>query len=192
MTPYRSRGGDYDAIIEPANSGREGAPITYTNHKDDVVNLNGQPNVDKIVVIQDKSYIIVNGLNISYGHDFFVPSSDKRGQMRFPWIKIEGSRARRNVIRNCRLVRKGDPVKLYKNKYREWGIMLSGCRRCVIERCHIEGVNQGIQLSKIAQYNIIRNNTITGTAQSCVVFTTSKFKFQGNLVINNILEKQCD
>ena len=187
----RIMAGEYNERIEPVNSGQEGKRIIYTNFEDDEVTLLGQPGEENIVILANKGYITVKDLNISYQHQ--DAPRDSRGRVRFPWIIISGENAVHNVIKRCKLVIAGPTdrqaiLQRYADKYQEWGIILSGCRHCVVKDCHIEGVNQGIQLKNRAKYNLIKNNTIRNTALSCIVFATSKSEIQANLVINNLLE----
>ncbi len=183
------RAGTYNEVIEPFRSGEPGKPITYTNYADEEVVIRGQPGEEHIVVIGwsingpwgPDSYIIVDGLTLSYGHNI----SNKR----FEWVFIYGAGSQYNVIRNCTIVREGDPLQLYQDGYREWGVVLDAAKHNLIENNTITGVNMGVHIKKAAQYNIIRGNTISATVQSAIVIASSKGVMQGNLIEGNILER---
>lgn len=176
------RAGAYDEVIQPIHSGAPGSEITYTRYKDEKVVVRGQPDVAKLVALPDQSYIIVDGFTLSYGHP--PPGGDKR----WPWVHI-GEAAHHNVIRNCTIFRAGDPLELFQQGYLEFGIVLSGTTHNVIEGNTIAGVNQGIHLKNTPHFNLILDNTITGTGQSSIVIGSSKGAMQGNLIEGNILEQ---
>ena len=176
------RGGAYDEYIQPANSGTPGNKITYTRFEDEEVVIRGQPGTARLVALHNQSYIVVDGLTLSYGHP--PPEGDKR----WPWVYI-GEDAHHNVIRNCTIFRAGDPLSLFQRGYLEFGIVLNGTSHNVLEGNTIAGVNQGIHLKNAPTFNSILNNTITGTGQSSIVVGSSKGAMQGNLIEGNILER---
>ncbi len=183
------REGVYDEAIEPYNSGKPGKPITYTNYTDEEVIIRGQPGEKYLVAIgwsingpwDPDSYIIVDGLTLSYGHEL--------DEMRFEWVLIFGADSQHNVIRNCTIVRDGDPLQLYEEGYREWGVVLDGSKHNIIENNTIRGVNMGVHIKRAAQFNIIRDNIISSTGSSAIVIGSSKGVMQGNLIEGNIIER---
>jgi parallel beta-helix repeat protein len=176
------RAGVYDEFIQPDHSGMPDSPISYARYQDEDVVIRGQPDVARLVSLHNQSYIIIDGLDLSYGH------APPKGDKRWAWVHI-GEDAHHNVIRNCRLSRLGEPLALYQEGYQEFGIVLSGASHNLIEGNSIAGVNQGIHLKNTPQFNRILNNTITGTGQSSIVIGSSKGVMQGTLIEGNILER---
>ena len=82
--------GQYDGVIEPSHSGREGAPITYRSEPSRAaVILGGQSSDDSrtCVRLRDREYIVVEGLRL-------LP---RRGG----WMKLD--RASHCAIRDCQM-----------------------------------------------------------------------------------------
>jgi parallel beta-helix repeat protein len=175
------RSGTYDEIIEPARSGLEGQQITYARYQNEKVLVRGESDVAKIVGLHDRSYIVVDGLTLSYGHP------PPRGDKRWPWVHIAGS-AHHNAIRNCTIIREGDPIARWLAGHREFGIVINDVDHNTIEHNYITGVNHGILLKDGPQYNVIQYNTISSVGQSPIVVGSGKGKLQGNLIQYNLLE----
>jgi parallel beta-helix repeat protein len=144
--------------------------------------LRGAPGIANLVDLRDRSYVVIDGLTISYGHP------PPGGNQRWPWVIMAGN-AHHNEIRNCTILREGDPLALYEDGFREWGVMLKGAQHNIVEDNYITGVNQGVQITDLAQYNLVQNNTISGVSQSAIVVGSSQGVIQGNLIQDNLLEK---
>jgi parallel beta-helix repeat protein len=175
------RAGVYNEVIYPKQSGLPGQKITYTRLPGERVVIQGKPGLGQLVVLF-RSHIVVDGLELSYGHGLV------KANLRWSWVLLGGQNANYNEIRNCRLVRQGDPLTLYRQGYWDRGFDIGGGRYNVIENNYIRGLNQGIHVRNGAQYNRIRNNTISETSQSSIVLETSLGVVQGNLIEHNILE----
>ncbi len=183
------REGEYDEIIEPYRSGEPGRPITYTNHQDEQVVIRGKPGQAHLVAIGfsidgpsgSDSYIVVDGLTFSYGHDI--------GDKRFGWLVIRGSRSRHNEIKNCTIFRAGDPLENDKAGWDEFGIILNATRNTLVENNELSGMKIGIKITNAARYNRIRNNHIHDTYQSSISIGSSGSVIQGNLIEGNVLER---
>jgi hypothetical protein len=175
------RAGTYDEIIEPDRSGTPGNPITYTRYQDEEVVIAGESGTAKLVALHDKSYIVVDGLTLSYGH------APPGGEKRWAWVFM-GEHAEHNEIRACRIIRVGDPLELYESDYREFGILISGGMYNIIADNTITGVNMGVKLGDAARYNRVLYNNISGVGQSCIVVGSSQGVMQGTLIEGNTLE----
>jgi hypothetical protein len=178
------RGGIYEDLIEPVHSGAAGSPLIYQAYPGESVTLAGRAGIARLVTLR-RSHTVVDGFTISYAHE--PPGGNKR----WAWVALTGTGgtpAQYNIIRNCTIVRTGDPVTFYQLEYREWGISLSSARHNLIENNYIRGVNQGIQLKQAAQFNRIVGNQIVETAQSAIVVGSSLGVIQGTLIENNWLE----
>lgn len=57
----------------------------------------------------------------------------------------------------------------------------------IVENNYVKGHSVGIILGRIAQYNIVRNNTVLDPKWSAIVIGSSYGQMQGNLIENNIL-----
>ncbi len=175
------RAGSYDEYIEPEHSGTAGSKITYASYQNETVTLRGQAGTDKLVALPSQSYVVVDGFTLKYGH------APPGGDMRWPWVHL-GEAGHHNEIRNCNIIREGDPLQLFLQGYLEFGIVLSGTTYNLIEGNTIRGVNQGIHIKNAPHYNVIRNNTISSTGQSSIAVGTSKGVMQGNLIEGNLME----
>jgi len=182
------RAGVYDEIIEPYQSGETGKPITYTNYADEQVIVRGEEGRPHIVLIGGSangppgpdSYIIVDGLTLSYGHDI--------REKRFGWVIIKGPGSEHNEIRNTTILRPGDPIENRQTGWDEFGIVLDGAKNNRIENNDIAGMKIGLKITNAAQHNRIRNNTIHDTYQSAISVGSGDGVMQGNLIEWNILE----
>jgi len=183
------RGGTYDEVIEPYNSGTAANYITYTNYENEEVIIRGEPGEKQIIVLGysfngptgGNSYIHINGIILHHGPD----PTDKR----FPWILINGSGSVHNIIRNCRIVRDGDPLQGYGNGYRDFGIIVDGAKYTVLENNYIRGVQFGIHVKERSQFTRIQSNYITETGQSAIDIGSSYGIMQGTLIEGNVLER---
>jgi parallel beta-helix repeat protein len=175
------RAGIYYDVIDPANSGRAGRRIIYRSYPGEQVTIAGTADRKPLVRIT-KSYITVDGFHITYPHNL------SSGGRRWEWVVIIGEQAEYNEILNCHIRRDGDPLALYRDDYREWGIVVSSARHTLIEGNTIRGLNQGIQIKEVARYTQVRNNTITESGQSSIVIGSSRGSIQGTLIEGNLLE----
>ena len=173
--------GSYDEVIEPKNSGKPGRKITYTAQPGDEVTIRGRPGRTTIVALR-RSYIVVEGFVLTYGHGL-VERKAHAG-----WIFLNGEGANHIEIRNCRIVREGDPEEYYRQGNFDIAIKLSAATNNLIENNYIRGLNQGINLNEGSRFNRILNNRITETSQSSIVIGSSKGIIQGNLIEGNVLE----
>ena len=179
------RAGVYNDVIAPKRSGEPGQRITYTRYGNEQVVVQGTPAASAIVTI-NRSYIVVDGLEIRYGHNNNGP---RWRRQRWAWVSINGENATHNEIRNLRMVRDGDPTTLYRDGYFDRAIAISRAKHNLITGNYIRGLNQGIHINQAAQYNRILNNHITETSQSAIVVGSSSGVMQGNLIEGNVLER---
>jgi hypothetical protein len=176
------RGGAYNETIAPSYSGASGRPITYQNYNREQVTVRGYSNEAKLVQIY-RSYIIVDGFTLQYGHP--PPGGNKR----WGWVQL-GSDAQHNIIRNCRLIKEGNPEQFYREGYNERGFgVFGGANYNRIENNYIRGLSVGILIGTGSQYNQIRGNYVTETGKSAIVVETSRGAIQGNLIEGNTLER---
>jgi hypothetical protein len=197
------RAGEYQEIISPVNSGTATLPITYTAYPGEIVTIVGEPIANKKSVCcvalgfvpelgynsygdmtsigyesTPKSYIIIDGLNISYKwdtdeslkHNFGIRNGEAVivNEGRASLIRIENHDSVGNVIRNCKIWQSGNARTNYISDFRLSGILFAG-NGVTIENNEIFGMWLGVWLSGHAPRNaVIRKNKIYEIGSNCV------------------------
>ena len=186
------RGGTYDEVIEPYNSGTAGNKITYTNYQDENAIVRGVP--DGVIVVSigwkvngnwdPKSYVVIDGLTIR--GEYFTGYVDGFGYPRN--VFVYGDQSGHNEIRNLTII-KEDPVGTVQKYGRmEYGIGVSKASNNIVENNYIEGMSRiGIIGGGSGRNNIFRNNTILNSYQSNIDIGSSHGEIQGTLIEGNIL-----
>jgi hypothetical protein len=192
--------GTYIGVIQPANSGTNGSPITYTSDGTGEAIVQGIANQQGSVFIgcetngsdvecwsNPRSYITIDGLTITH------PYRKTGSANRFGYINIGNANSQYNTIRNCRIIQDGDYTQVYLDGIQQVGILQSDAKHTLIENNYIRGMWIGILVSpQVAPpiYTVIRGNTITELGSSAVDIQAPNYgsdALQRNLVENNVL-----
>lgn len=183
------RGGDYDEVIEPRNSGAPGSPITYRSYPGETVTIRGEAEKQALVSIgwgvngnwNPKSYIIIDDFTLTYDH-FPVPRWTS-------WVRIAGSQSHHNQIINNTFIRPGNVQANFESGIRDLGINLhQGTHHNLIARNSIKGLSGiGIRVEGSATHNIVTNNKIVETAKSAIDINGGDYEISGMLIENNML-----
>jgi hypothetical protein len=156
------RGGTYNEIIEPFNSGTPDNKITYTNYQDEEVILRGEPDAAPVITVgwsvhgsgwDEKGHILIDGFTIRH-----VIPSDQMPENSTAGVRIWGENTHHIEVRNCKIY--GDP-----QVPRQHGISIGKSSHNIVENNTINGVT-GVGIivggggNETDEYNIIRNNVV--------------------------------
>lgn len=172
------RGGTYNERIVPSRSGTSGSKITYKNYQNETPVVRGEAGVKTIVTISSKNYIVIDGLTIKH-------QNTAGWKERYFLVMVQGG-SNNNEIKNCRIIRDGDPAQLTASNMKERGIQVSSGSNNLIENNNIRGVNMAVVVGSGSSYTTIKGNTFTEIGQSPIDFSGKNLGH--NLVENNILE----
>ena len=177
------RAGTYNEQIKPVVTGTSGNPITYQQYLSEAPTIAGTTTDTDIVTDQgaDKSYIVIDGLNISYGHAIHSGGA-------LDWVFITRSGSTNWTIKNCTLDRTGTSLSNFNDGWNEDAMEFSRGNNHTIDNCTIRGMSFGIHITNGAKQITIKNCTITETYKSHIVIgdNTTDIGFQGILVEDNI------
>jgi parallel beta-helix repeat protein len=220
------RGGQYNipysdvsnwvGLIHPANSGRQGSPITFIAYENEnpVLNVSGDYGSDDFVILfatgEHNSYIIFDGFTIQ-GNDgrkasgvagFGTESSPTRG-LEFRNLTINGGTNLIQSTNNREGIRleNTDGARIYNNKiynYRQtndWyntaAIKMYRNTNTIIEHNEIFDNSAGIYLKSRNDYSIIRHNYVHDTAHHGIyigMFVSADYRnSHGNKIHNNLI-----
>lgn len=216
--------GTYKEVIQPLTSGTPTAPITYKGAPGEnmplisgggfdhpccvaigwVPDIGWDPKVSSKTYLTKTSvgyesnmpisYIVIDGLSISYAESNSPNSADIWGQDynqpegRFGYVTIGNHDSKGIVIKNCKIWQPGDVLENYTDFLRQSGIKYFGSG-LLVENTEIFGVNWGIWLPGNAPRNVtIRNNNIHDLGQSAIdIGSPGSQILQATLIENNIL-----
>jgi parallel beta-helix repeat protein len=192
------RGGTYNEIIEPFNSGTPENKITYTNYQDEEVILRGEPDAAPVISIGwsihgsgwgEKGYIVIDGFTIRH-----VIPSDQMSENSTVGVRIWGENTHHIEVRNCKIY--GDP-----QVPRQYGISIGKSSHNIIENNTIDGVTRvGIIVggggNETDEYNIIRDNVVLNSWNSHIDVgggcseegNRHKLLIENNILGNSIIE----
>jgi len=192
------RGGTYNEIIEPWNSGTEGEPITYMNYNGENVKIRGSEDKDwTLIAIGRKvrcdglprQYITIDGF--TFDHEF----TNKPGY-RCQVGVISDTGTHDIIIRNCEMYGHGPANENDDPTIRDGGMRIQkGPDHIIIENCYADGwlrsivnIGQSSENSDVPKHIIIRNNEFHHSWGALINLGSSTlYENKSILVENNIL-----
>lgn len=186
--------GQYDEILEPHNSGTEGATIVYTILGDGEVLLTGEPGKANVVVLGrgyaglngPDSYVVVDGFHIRHNDPENLEYDPWQGDVPKPTlVSVYGDDSHHNEIRYLQIRCQGTPV---WEGASERAISLSKSDHNLIENNYIDGLcSLGILTGGTSTYNVIRGNYVLNCYHNNVNISSSLGELQHNLIEDNVL-----
>ncbi len=157
--------GNYDTAIEPANSGSEGAPISYQAvNQHQATFSNGFPSA-AAVELSNHSYVVVDGIRSDSVHR---------------WVVAEGTDTHHITVQNGSF---SDSAGWESMRFRDIGDHIT------VRNNHIENGTDSLHL-RGGQFHLVEDNVFVDAGHTCLVLMDVQFSVvRGNTLSNSLDEK---